>query len=156
PVSTRRVQLLSAAVLDKHVKPGALAWSGIAAPPAAKGRLLVVNKGPSRGEKGRASIMLLDLASGPLAKTLPPPQGPHDVAIAPDQSFAVAPNYGLQPQGAPLAARGGTSLSVVDLRTETLRNIELPGFQRPHGVEWIGKDKVAVTVDGTRDDLSHG
>lgn len=141
----------------QHHAPGKVVWPGIPEAPSLSGkRMLVVNKGPNPGMPGASSVMVMDLSDGKLLATLPTEAGPHEVAIAPKGRLALAPNYGLQKQGADVAAGGGHSLSLIDLETNQLKTIELPGYFRPHGVDWLDETHAVVTVDGKHEDLSSG
>lgn len=85
------------------------------------GRLLVL-------AKSAASAVLIDLARGEVAATLPTGIAPHEVAIHPGGRWAVVTNYG--------AAEAGSTLSVLDL-TEPARAprlVELREPVRPHGL----------------------
>lgn len=138
-------------------QPGRVDLPGVPEAPAMPGkRLLVVNKGPNLGAPGESSIMVMDLTSGKLLKKFNTEPGPHEVMVAPDGKTAVAPNYGLQTQGTGIETGGGNSLTVVDLQAEAVRTLTLEGWFRPHGVEWLDSQRVAVTVDGKGTDLSSG
>lgn len=119
-----------------------------AAPPATD-RLLVVNK---------ADHSLSIFAPGERRElaTLPTGRGPHEVAASPDGALAVVSDYGDQ--------KPGQTLTVVDvgerrvLRTIALTTDEVgpdgakrtKAFLRPHGVQFVGADKVVVTSESTR------
>lgn len=137
--------------------PGAIEEPGLPAPPKAPGRLFIVNKGPTVGDPGVASVMVLDLTTGKVESTsYPEPQGPHEVAISSDGRTAVAPNYGLARQGDHALPGEGFSLTVADTWTGKLKTIDVSPYYRPHGVEFLDRDRVAVTVDGKNRDLSAG
>lgn len=141
--------------------PGRVELPGLPVAPAARGTLLVVNKGPSlrpdgTPEPGESSVMFMDLASGRVEKTVPTAAGPHEIMVSPDRTRAVAPNYGLQVQGGPLSLGGGTTLTLIDVLHREVETLPLPGYIRPHGVAWLDGDRVAITCDGTPTDLSSG
>lgn len=138
-------------------EPGAIVAPGIAAPPKAAGRLFIVNKGPTVGDPGASSVMVLDLTTGKVeSTTLTEEQGPHEVAISPDGRTAVAPNYGLARQGDHALPGEGSSLTVSDTATGRSRTLDVSPYYRPHGVEYLDADRVAVTADGKNKDLSAG
>ena len=69
--------------------------------------------------------------------------GPHEVAVSPDQQFAVVADYG--------ARAGGTTLTVVQLQLGTVRRtIDLGEFSRPHGIVFSGPRRVLVTCEAQR------
>ncbi len=159
PVDARRAALT--ARLAEITTPGRITLPGLPVAPSAPGTLIVVNKGPSlkpdgSPEAGKSSLMFVSLATGEVEATVPTAAGPHEIALSPDRTRAVAPNYGLQVQGAPLAAGGGDSITLVDVLGRTAETLPLPGFLRPHGVEWLDSDRVAITCDGTPHDISRG
>jgi YVTN family beta-propeller protein len=80
-------------------------------------------------------------ADGGLRALVPTGEGPHEVAISGDGRWAVATDYGA-------AGPGGSTLTVVDLRTaELARTIALP-YARPHGAKFLPDHKtLAVTAE---------
>lgn len=68
-------------------------------------------------------------------------EGPHEVAVSPDQSTAVITDYG--------ASASGNTLTVVDLqKQEVEKTISLGKYRQPHGVEWFSDGKrVIVTAE---------
>jgi YVTN family beta-propeller protein len=78
---------------------------------------------------------------GGLRALVPTGEGPHEVAISGDGRWAVATDYGA-------AGPGGSTLTVVDLRTAELsRTITLP-YARPHGAKFLPDHKtLAVTAE---------
>lgn len=108
-----------------------------AAPPAAPdGTLIVLNK-------SAASASLVDVATGAEAARLPTGAGPHEAAVSPDGRRVVVANYGQQQAGSSL-----TVIDVVDARVE--RTIDLGDYRRPHGVQFVDADRVAVTSEARR------
>ena len=94
--------------------------------------------------KAEATASLINLESGTVVATLPTGEGPHEVGISPDGQFAMVSNYGRR--GNP-----GNSLTLIDIASASVvKTIDLGEYSRPHGVEWIDKDRVAVTVEGNQ------
>ena len=70
-------------------------------------------------------------------------EGPHEAIISPDGSIGVVSIYGTRIPG--------NQLAVVDLaRDSVLRTIDLGSYQRPHGMAFIGNDKLAVTSEASQ------
>jgi YVTN family beta-propeller protein len=104
---------------------------------ANSGTLLVLNKAAN-------TASLIDLAGKKSAATVPTGVGPHEVAVSADGKIAVVCNYGSQ--GAP-----GSTLTVIDVAArKSLRTIDLEKYRRPHGIEWLRGNEVAVTTEGTK------
>lgn len=94
--------------------------------------------------KAEATASLINLESGNVVVTLATGEGPHEVGISPDGTFAMVTNYGRR--GNP-----GNSLTLIDIASASVvKTIDLGEYSRPHGVEWIDKDRVAVTVEGNQ------
>ena len=111
----------------------ASAMLGISSIAAAQGPALVVLN------KAEASASIISLADGRTIATMPVGNGPHEVAISPDGSWAVAANYGAQTTG--------NSLTVLDLRNrKPVRTIELGSYARPHGIAWLPDGKHVVVT----------
>jgi DNA-binding beta-propeller fold protein YncE len=76
--------------------------------------------------------------------------GPHEVAVSGDGRTAVVSDYGEQ--------RPGHTLTVIDVRAaKVLRTIDLPQdgdgdkkYLRPHGVQFVGDQRVVVTSEAAR------
>src|SRR5438270_5986590 len=84
--------------------------------------------------KAQATASIISLADGRTIATMPVGDGPHEVAVSPDGSLAVAANYG--------GRTPGNSLTVLDLRARRpLRTIDLGTYQRPHGIAWMPDGK---------------
>jgi YVTN family beta-propeller protein len=74
---------------------------------------------------------------------IPTGEGPHEAAISGDGRWAVATDYGA-------AGPGGSTLTVVDLRTaELTRRVTLP-YVRPHGAKFL-PDHRTLVVTAERD-----
>lgn len=101
------------------------------------GTLVVLNK-------AEASASLIDLATGRVVATVPTGAGPHEAAVSPDGSLAVAANYGDQ--------TAGSSLTVIDVGGgRALRTIRLDPHRRPHGIAWLPDGRrLAVTSEKSR------
>ena len=99
--------------------------------------LLVANK-------SEATVSLFDLPAAQLRATLPTGAGPHEVAVSPDGQRALVTNYGTR-------EIPGNSLTVVDVPgAKVLGTITLAADTKPHGVEWLDKQRAVVTAEGTR------
>lgn len=154
----RRTQAIAAHVAAPRGY-GAIAKPGVKPPPGARGKSLIINKGayPAKGKpRVRTSIMVLDLATGTIDKTLPAPVGLHEAAFSPDNTLVVAPQYGAQPSGAPISRRGGNAIVLMDLATLTTQSVRVPTYMRLHGVEFLDDARVAITADGTRRSIEEG
>ena len=94
--------------------------------------------------KAQASASIIALADGRTIATMPVGDGPHEVAVSPDGSTAVAANYG--------GRTPGNTLTVLDLRArKAVRTIDLGSYQRPHGIAWLPDGKrVLVTSEQAR------
>ncbi len=103
------------------------------------GTLVVLNK-------SAYTAMIIDMATWEILETLPTGVAPHEAAISPDGSIAVASNYG-EYDGDP-----GHTLTVIDLENRVVdREIDLGEFTRPHGLEWFDDgEHLAVTGEGQR------
>ena len=101
------------------------------------GTLVVLNKGAN-------TASVIDLATGRTVATLPPGNGPHELAMSSDGRTAVATDYG--------ASAPGNSLTVIDVaRARVLRTIDLGQYSRPHGAAFLPGDSIlAVTSETTR------
>ncbi|MGI9014545.1 MAG: cytochrome D1 domain-containing protein [Phycisphaerales bacterium] len=96
-----------------------------------EGMLLILNK-------AEASVSVIDLAKNQEVARIEVGDGPHEVAVAPDESIAVVCNYG---QRTP-----GNTLSVIDLATyEVTKTIDLGEHHRPHGIVFLDNNRIAVT-----------
>jgi YVTN family beta-propeller protein len=103
--------------------------------PAPTGTLVVSNMNDH-------TATLIDAATGRVRATLPPGEGPHEVAISRDGRLALVSNYGVR-------GRPGSSITVIDVAgAEVARTLTLAGFQRPHGMAFLpGDTLVAVTSE---------
>lgn len=103
---------------------------------AAAQTLLVANKTDN-------TVDLIDLATGESMATLPTGMAPHEIEVSSDGSLAVISNYGNRD-------KPGSSLTIVDVPgARVLRTVGLGEHSRPHGVAWIGDNRVAVTTEGS-------
>src|SRR5687768_5403540 len=83
------------------------------------------------------AVVALDLATGNAEwNTATDAQGPHEIAVSPDGTTGVAPNYGLAQQGQPPLPGEGTSIAVIDFESGKVRQIPVAPYSRPHGVEF--------------------
>lgn len=118
-----------------YVLTAVLAICVIAAPAAAD-TLLVANK-------SEATLSLVDVDSGKVVATVPTGAGPHEVAVSPDGKTAVVADYGQR--------EPGSSLTVIDVAgAKVLRTIDLGEYRRPHGIVFVGDDRLLATVEASR------
>jgi len=105
---------------------------------AGQGTLVVLNK-------AGATASLIDLDTREVVATLPTGEGPHEAAVSPDGSLAVACNYGT-------AAAPGSTLTVIDVPSaRVVKTIDLGDYHRPHGVVWLaGGRHVLVTSEESK------
>lgn len=91
--------------------------------------------------KFEATASILSAKSGELLETVAVGEGPHEAAVSKDGSTVVVCNYG--------ARKPGNSLSILDMtKREIVKTIELEGFHRPHGIEFLdAATRVAVTAE---------
>lgn len=123
---------------DRIIKYSILLFSVMFVLPSAWAATLVV------ANKAEATASLIDLENGTVVATLPTGDGPHEVGISPDGQFAMVSNYGRR-------GSGGNSLTLIDISSASVvKTIDLGEYSRPHGVEWVDKEKVAVTVEGNQ------
>jgi YVTN family beta-propeller protein len=114
-----------------------LVLGALAVPMADAATLVVLNK-------AEATASLIDLETGKVTSTLPTGQGPHEVAVSPDGTLALATNYGNR------EAEGG-SLTLIDVAAaKVVRTIDLGEFKRPHGVQFLDARRAAVTAEANR------
>ena len=112
----------------------ALAYLAMASPALNAATLVVANK-------AEASASLINLEDGSVVATLPTGDGPHEVGISPDGRFAIVTDYGNRE--AP-----GNSLTMIDIgAAKVVKTIDLGEYLRPHGVEWIDSETIAVTAE---------
>jgi len=98
--------------------------------------LLVANKTDN-------TVDLIDVGTGESMATLPTGMAPHEIEVSSDGSVAVISNYGNRD-------KPGSSLTIVDVPgARVLRTVDLGEHSRPHGVAWIGENRVAVTTEGS-------
>jgi YVTN family beta-propeller protein len=118
-----RVRLIIAAVL---------AWL-VAAPGAQSGRLLVLNKED-------AAFVIVNPDSGAILGTVSVGQGPHELVVSTDGTYAFASNYGTGP--AP-----GHTISMIDIAAvKEVRRIEVAPLSRPHGLAF-GNGRLYFTAE---------
>jgi len=123
---------------DRIIKYSIVLFAAMFVLPNAWAATLVV------ANKAEATASLINLENGKVVATLPTGEGPHEVGISPDGELAMVSNYGRR-------GSGGNSLTLIDISSASVvKTIDLGEYSRPHGVEWVDKDKVAVTVEGNQ------
>ncbi|XLS27742.1 beta-propeller fold lactonase family protein [Flavobacteriaceae bacterium M23B6Z8] len=101
-----------------------------------KGTLIVLNKSDDTAD-------LIDLESRESVVTLPTGDGPHEVAISPDEKTAVITNYGRK-------YWPGSSLTVIDIpNKKVVKTISL-SYKAPHGIEFIDENRLLVTCEESK------
>jgi YVTN family beta-propeller protein len=97
-------------------------------------------------QKRDNSVGFYDALTGAARGTAPVGTKPHEMALSPDRRLAYVTNYGVDSYTE--TAEGGRSLSIVDLvRRQTIGEIDLGRFRRPHGIERGRSGLLYVTVD---------
>ncbi|MCI0707353.1 MAG: beta-propeller fold lactonase family protein [Ignavibacteriae bacterium] len=105
--------------------------------PTVVGTLIVLNKSDH-------TVTLIDAASKKSLATIPTGKHPHEVAISPDGTLAVVADYGNGPNP-------GNTLTVIDIPgMKQLKTVSLGDYRRPHGIEWVKDNTVAVTVEANK------
>lgn len=95
------------------------------------------------GNKSAASLWRLDLADGRRLGEVATGQGPHEIAVSPDQRLAVVADYGSG--DAP-----GNTLTVLELRGGESRKLSLGANTRPHGLRFLpGGRRLVATTEGS-------
>ena len=111
-----------------HHALGAFLLAG-AAWPAQAGILLI-------GNKGEDTLSLVDLASGQECARLPSGKAPHEIAVSPDGRRAAVVGY------------GAATIDIFDLaRARLVRRIDLGPNAGPHGIAWIGRNRILTATD---------
>jgi len=96
--------------------------------------LVVLNKSDD-------TASVIDARTRETLRTVPTGNAPHEAAVAPDGRTVVVGDYGDR-------AERGRTLTVFDLTSdERPRTIDLERYHRPHGIEFIDSDRVAVTAE---------
>lgn len=94
--------------------------------------------------KAENTASLVDLRSNKVESVLPTGQGPHEVAVSADGTYAVVCNYGTR-------EIPGSSLTVIDVPGKSIqKTIDLNKYKRPHGIQWLSEHRVIVTVEQNR------
>jgi DNA-binding beta-propeller fold protein YncE len=98
----------------------ALAAAAVPAAQSSGPQLLVLNKTD-------ATLAFVDPSSGRVTGTVPTGDGPHELVVSTDGTFAFAGNYG--------GTTPGNTISVIDVATKKeLRRVDVSPLRRPHGL----------------------
>lgn len=123
---------------DPHRSKYALLVAVLVLATGAQGATLAV------ANKAEATVSLIDLDSGDVVATLPTGEGPHEIGISPDGRLALVTNYGTR-------ERGGNSLTLIDVPgASVVKTIDLGDYARPHGIEWLDGQSVAITAEDNK------
>ena len=99
-------------------------------------QLLVLNKGD-------ATMMFIDPASGKSVGTVATGTGPHEAEVSSDGRLAFVSNYGDQTPG--------NTVSVIDIPArKELKRVDLGELRRPHGLSFAGGHLYVTTEVGKR------
>jgi len=110
---------------------------GVSLGKAQTGTLIVLNKSDH-------TASLIDAATGKTIATVPTGLHPHEATVSPDGKLAVVADYGTGPNP-------GSTLTVIDIPgKKKLKAVSLGDYRRPHGVEWVKDNIVAVTVEANK------
>ena len=110
---------------------------GVSLGKAQTGTLIVLNKSDH-------TASLIDAATGKTIATVPTGLHPHEATVSPDGKLAVVADYGTGPNP-------GSTLTVIDIPgKKKLKTVSLGDYRRPHGVEWVKDNIVAVTVEANK------
>ncbi len=106
-------------------------------PPRTGGTLIVLNK-------AEATASLIDLQTGKVVRTVEVGDGPHEGAASPDGRTVAVANYG--GRGGP-----GSTLTMIDVSSgRATKTILLGDYRRPHGIEWLNNERIAVTCEANQ------
>ena len=104
---------------------------------AQTGTLIVLNKSDH-------TATLFDAASKKSLATIPTGLHPHEVAVSPDGKIAVVADYGNGPNP-------GSTITMIDIPgKKKVKSVSLGEYRRPHGIEWLKDNTVAVTVEANK------
>ncbi|HEY4612976.1 MAG TPA: cytochrome D1 domain-containing protein [Bacteroidota bacterium] len=110
---------------------------GVSLGKAQTGTLIVLNKSDH-------TASLIDAATNKVVATVPTGLHPHEATVSPDGKLAVVADYGTGPNP-------GSTLTVIDIPgKKKLKTVSLGDYRRPHGVEWVKDNIVAVTVEANK------
>ena len=98
------------------------------------------------GHKRADSLGFYDVSSGRRLAVIAVGAKPHEFALSHDRKLAYVTNYGVDNWAG--EERGGNSISIVDLeKRQTIGEITLGEFNRPHGIEMGRSTRLYVTCD---------
>ncbi len=97
------------------------------------------------GNKNQATLSFIDLDKNTLIKSIKTSNGPHEIAISPNQKYAVVVNYGSNTQR-------GDSISLIEIDTmKIIHNFSHKVLSAPHGLQWFKDNKhILVTAEDNR------
>jgi DNA-binding beta-propeller fold protein YncE len=100
---------------------------------AQNGTLIVLNKSDD-------TVDFIKLSNGESLATLPTGDGPHEVAVSPNQKIAIVTNYGRKNWP-------GNSLTVINIPEKKVLKTILLDFKAPHGIQFINENQLLVTCE---------
>lgn len=90
------------------------------------------------GNKGEASVSLIDLDTGRERARLETGEQPHEIAVSPDGARAAVVSY------------AGTTVDIFDIaRAEKIETIDLAPNRAPHGIVWTRDNRLVITTEGS-------
>jgi DNA-binding beta-propeller fold protein YncE len=88
------------------------------------------------GNKGEDTLGFVDLVSGRQCARLATGKAPHEIAVSPNGRQAVVVGY------------GEASIDIFDIaRARLLRRIDIAPNEGPHGIAWIGQNRILAVTD---------
>ena len=94
------------------------------------------------GNKNQATVSFFDLEKQKINHVIGSGIGPHEIAISPNQSYAVVVNYGNQEQR-------GDSITLIDIATaKVINTVSSEKLLSPHGIQWFRDNQhILVTAE---------
>ena len=94
------------------------------------------------GNKNQATLSFIDLKNNSVSKIIKTGNGPHEIAVSPNQKYAVVVNYGTNKDR-------GDSVSLIEIETmEIINTFSHKVISAPHGLQWFNDNKhILVTAE---------